>query len=112
MRVLIDENLPRDFVPYIKGHQCQTVVECGWAGKRNGELLQLAEATFQVLITLDKSVQYQQNMNNRKIGVLILRAQPNRIQDLIPLAPAGLAALESVQEGSVMVVGRKPDHAV
>jgi uncharacterized protein DUF5615 len=53
MRVLIDENLPRKIAGHLKGHECRTVAECGWAGKKNGELLSLAEDQFDVLLTLD-----------------------------------------------------------
>ena len=54
MKVLIDENLPRKLAGHLKGHECRTVAECGWAGKKNGELLSLAEDQFDVLLTLDK----------------------------------------------------------
>jgi hypothetical protein len=51
MKVLIDENLPRKLGGHLKGHECRTVAECGWAGKKNGELLSLAEPQFDVLLT-------------------------------------------------------------
>ena len=53
MKVLLDENLPRKLADHLKGHECRTVSERGWAGKKNGELLSLAETEFDVLITLD-----------------------------------------------------------
>ena len=46
MRVLIDENLPRKIAHHVTGHKCRTVLECGWAGRKNGELLALAEPEF------------------------------------------------------------------
>ena len=87
MRVLIDENLPRKLASYLQGHDCRTVTECGWAGRKNGELLSLAEPLFDVLLTLDKSVPYQQDVSSGRIAVLIVRARSNRIQDLLPSSP-------------------------
>jgi hypothetical protein len=54
MRILIDENLPRKLAAHLEGHECRTVVECGWSGKKNGELLTLADPQFDVLLTLSQ----------------------------------------------------------
>jgi hypothetical protein len=59
MKILIDENLPRKLAAHLEGHECRTVVECGLSGKRNGELLALADPLFDVLLTLDKNLPYQ-----------------------------------------------------
>ena len=58
MRVLIDECIPRKFKTHLVGHECRTVPEAGFAGKQNGELLELARGQFDVLVTLDKGIQY------------------------------------------------------
>ncbi len=108
MRVLLDENLPRKLAGHLVGHACRTVVECGWAGKKNGELLGLAEPQFDVLLTLDKNLPYQQNLETKGIAVLIVRARSNRIQDLLPVLPECFAALESIQPGQVVRVGSLP----
>jgi len=105
MRLLLDENLPRRLAKHLLGHNCRTVTECGWAGKRNGELLELAEPLYDVLLTLDKNGAYQQNLAGRQIAVLVLRARSSRIQDLIPVVPACLAALLSIEPGRVVRVG-------
>lgn len=55
MKILIDENLPRKLAAHLEGHECRTVVECGWSGTKHGELLALADALFDVLLTLDKN---------------------------------------------------------
>lgn len=105
MKVLIDENLPRKLTDHLKEHQCRTVAECGWAGKKNGELLSLAEPEFDVLLTLDKNLPYQQDLNSRRIAILIVRAPSNRIQDLLPVLPECLTALQSIEPGQVVRVG-------
>jgi uncharacterized protein (DUF433 family) len=104
--VLLDENLPRSLAhtQHLPSHDCRTVVQCGWAGKGNGELLALAESVFDVLMTLDRSVPYQQRIAGRLIAVLIVRARSNRMADLLPVIPACMKALESIQSGSVVSV--------
>ncbi len=108
MMILIDENLPRKLAAHLHGHECRTVVECGWSGKKNGELIVLADPLFDVLLTLDKNIPYQQDVTSGRISVLIVRARSNRIQDLLPVIPECLAALESIQPGQVVRVGTLP----
>ena len=110
MKILIDENLPRKLAGHLEGHECRTVVGCGWSGKKNGQLLTLADPLFDVLLTLDKNLPYQQNLATGQIAVLIIRARSNRIQDLLPLIPECLAALESIQPRAVIRVGRLPSR--
>jgi predicted nuclease of predicted toxin-antitoxin system len=105
MKVLIDENLPRKLAGHLKGYECRTVAECGWAGKKNGELLSLAEPQFDVLLTLDKNIPTQQDLKLGRIAILIVRAPSNRIQDLLPAIPDCLAALRSIEPGQVVRVG-------
>jgi hypothetical protein len=93
MKVLIDENLPRKLAGHLKGHECRTVAECGWAGKKNGELLSLAD---------------QQDLKLGRIAILIVRAPSNRIQDLLPVIPDCLIALQSIEPGRVVRVGNPP----
>lgn len=105
MKVLIDENLPRKLAGHLKGHECRTVAECGWAGKKNGELLSVAEPEFEVLLTLDKNIPYQQDLKPGRIAIVIVRAPSNRIQDLLPIIPDCLVALQSIEPGHVVRVG-------
>lgn len=105
MRVLLDECIPRRLKAYLTGHECQTVAEAGWAGQRNGELLSLAAGKFDVLLTLDKGLQYQQNLSGHVLSVLVLRVQSNRIEDLIKRVPACLRSLESIASGQIIRIG-------
>ncbi|HEY6947116.1 MAG TPA: DUF5615 family PIN-like protein [Candidatus Acidoferrum sp.] len=107
MNLLLDECVPRrlkrNFT--VEGHSCSTVHEAGLAGKTNGELLHLAQRKFQVLITLDKGLPYQQNLAKTNIAVLLIRASSNRVGDILPHIPACLLALQSIQLGEVVRVG-------
>ena len=100
MRVLIDECMPHKFKLCLRPHACQTVPEAGWAGKTNGELISLAEGQFDVLVTLDKGLEFQQNLAGRKIAILLIRSKSNRMAELQQHASACLAAIESIQPGS------------
>ena len=107
MRLLFDECVSRLLKAgfAVHGHQCLTVPEVGFAGKKNGELLSLAEEKFDVFITIDKSIRYQQNLTGRRIAVLIIRAKSSEIDDLLPQLPACLVALQSIKPGQVVQVG-------
>ncbi len=74
MRVLIDECTPRALKKLLMdhGHECRTVQEAGWAGKQNGDLLSLAEAVFDVFVTVDTNLRYQQNLTGRKLALVVL----------------------------------------
>ncbi len=106
MKVLLDECVPRKLKYDLPGHDCQTVPEAGLAGKRNGELLSQAEAGgFEVFVTLDKGIEFEQNLTGRNIAVIIIRSKSNRLVDLLPHAPACLALIGSIESGQIAVVG-------
>jgi predicted nuclease of predicted toxin-antitoxin system len=97
MKVLLDECIPRKLKSAFAEHDCMTVPEAGLAGKKNGVLLSLAEgAGFDVILTQDKGIQYQQNMEGRSIAILIVRAKSNRIQDLLPHVEACRVVVRSI----------------
>ncbi len=106
MKVLLDECLPRKFKNSFSDHDCQTVPEAGLAGQKNGRLLALAENLgFQLFLTLDKGLQYQQNMAGRDIAVLIIRSASNRLADLLPHVPKCLSVIGEIQPGQLARVG-------
>ena len=105
MRILLDEQLPRQLTSYLVSHDVRTVQQEAWAGLKNGELLTKAEAAgFAVFLTGDRNLEFQQNISKRRIGVIVLRAGSNALEDLIPLIPAALSAIEAVQPGQVVRV--------
>jgi predicted nuclease of predicted toxin-antitoxin system len=110
MRVLIDECSPRALKRHLAdhGHECLTVQEAGWDGKKNGELLDLAEPRFDVLVTLDTNVQYQQNLEGRKIAVVVLHSSSNRLEHLRQYFPECVSAIEKIKRGQFLRVGSIP----
>ena len=105
MRRLIDECLPRALKQLLTGHKSRTVQEMGWSGIKNGALLSLAEAEFDALITIDQGFEYQQNLKERQIAILLLVSRSNQIEDLRPILPAALTALDTIRPGQVMRIG-------
>jgi len=106
MKVLLDECIPRKLKAAFVGHQCSTVPEAGLAGKKNGDLLSLAEIQgFEIFLTMDKGIQYEQNLTDRRIAIIIVRAKSNRLGDLIPHADACLAHMRSIRSGQIVLVG-------
>ena len=104
-RILLDECIPRKFKVHFAEHECATVPELGIAGKKNGELLSLAEADgFQVFITLDRGIAYQQNLSSRKIAVVLVGAKSSRLADLIPHAAKILEVLGKIEPGQLVRV--------
>lgn len=90
---------------HMTGHECRTVQEMGWSGKRNGDLLELADSEFDVFVTVDQGIRYQQHLANRRIAVLILSASSNKIEDLLPLLPAAVVALRNLKPGRLVRLG-------
>ena len=99
MKLLLDECVDRRFGKELQGHFVMTVPQMGWATIKNGELLVLAEKEFDVFITVDRNLSFQQNLNKFNIAVLVLRAQSNRLADLKPLAPKILSMLPMLTKG-------------
>ena len=106
MKVLLDECIPRRLKDALPDHECHTVPEAGFAGQKNGLLLSLAEAAgFDLFITMDKGLQYQQDLSGRRIAILVLRARSNRLLDLLPRLDACRSIMSSIQPGEVIRVG-------
>ena len=105
MKLLLDECIDRKFVRELPGHEVKTVPQMGWAGVKNGQLLTLAESEFDVFITVDCNLSFQQNLPQFDIAVIVLQAPSNRLADLKPLAPQVLAVLDTVVKGQAIVVG-------
>ncbi len=105
MRVLLDECVPRPLRREFPAHDVRTIREMGWAGKKNGELLALmAGAGFEVLLTVDRSLRYQQNLAAAGVAVVVMVAATNRLADLIPVVPAVEAALAVIRAGDAVEV--------
>ena len=102
MRILLDESLPRPLARLLPGHEVRTVAQMGWPGTRNGPLLALAAADFDVLLTADQNLEHQQDLRTLPIAVVILIAASNRIESLQPLVPELLRVLPALKRGDLV----------
>lgn len=87
MKVLLDECVPRKLRRELADHEVLSVTERGWSGITNGKLLALAEAEFDVFLTAEQNLKYQQNLKAFNLGVIVLIARNNRLKKLLPLLP-------------------------
>jgi hypothetical protein len=105
MRILLDECVPRRLRLELPGHDVRTVPEMGWCGKKNGELLQLMIGqTFEVFLTVDQNLRFQQNLQGAAVFVIVLVAASNRLVDLVPLMPSVRTALNSAKPGHIVEI--------
>lgn len=108
MRVLLDENLPHDLTKVLTGHVAFTVQGLGWAGTKNGALLNRASGECDVFVTMDRNLQRQQTLATLPFGVVVIGAASNRMADLLPVVPDLLRAIDAVRPGEVQHVGMSP----
>jgi PIN like domain len=106
MRILLDECAPRPLKRELADYEIRTVVEMGWSGKKNGELLRLmSQEGFTILLTTDHNLRYQQNLQQTGVAVVVLVARSNRLPDLLPLMPNTRNVLNTIAPGEVIEVG-------
>ena len=102
MKLLLDECVVRDLKRDLAGHDVSTVVEAGFGGLENGQLLRAAAAgSYDVLITVDRNLPFQQNIGSLQIAVLILMSTGITYADLKPLVPRILDRLSTTQPGKI-----------
>jgi hypothetical protein len=104
MRILIDECLDWRLGRALTGHDCVSVQKMGWGGIRNGQLLALAQAEFDVFLTADRNLSFQQNTTQFQIAVVVLVARSTQLHKTLPLMPQVLALLPELAPGKVAIV--------
>ena len=105
MKVLVDECVDWRLCRDVVGHEVKTARQMGWSTIKNGELLALAAKEFDVFVTVDRNLSFQQNLPVFTIAVIVLRAPSNRLADLQPLVLELLACIPSAKRGAVTYVG-------
>jgi Domain of unknown function (DUF5615) len=102
VRILLDESLPRPLGQLLTGHDASTVSEEGWTRMTNGALLRQAAERFDVLLTADQNIEFQQNLAKLPLAVVVLIAPTNRLESLEALVPALLAALDTLMPKTLL----------
>ena len=109
MKVLLDECVDRRLARDIIGHMVRTVPEAGWASLKNGQLLARAESEFDVFLTVDRNLSFQQDLARFSIAVIVLIGRSNRVADLRGLMPRLLAVLPDAKQGAATILSAEPD---
>jgi hypothetical protein len=107
-RVLLDEDLPHKLRPQLAEFDVWTVLRAGWAGVKNGALLQLAEESFDVFVTGDQNIPHQQNLRNTSLGIVLLRTGGTRFKDIQPYLQEVRDAIASVAPAELVFVPLEP----
>jgi predicted nuclease of predicted toxin-antitoxin system len=105
MRILLDEDIPRRLAAMLVGHEVSTVQRSGWTGVKNGKLLELAATQFDVFLTMDRNIEYQQNLAALPVAVIVIQALSNRLEHLVPLVADILRALNHIPAKSLRKIG-------
>ena len=103
-RILLDECVDWRLSRHLRPHAVTTVAQLGWSGVKNGRLLRQAEGEFDIFVTVDRNLSFQQRVINFDLAVVVLKASSNRLQDLLPLVSDLLNACQTIAPGSVVVV--------
>ncbi len=105
MQILLDECVPKPLKRELTDYEVCTVVEMGWAGKKNGELLKpMSEAGFTILLTTDQNLRFQQNLQQTGVAIVVMVAVSNRLPELVPLMSSTRSALNKVAAGEVIEI--------
>jgi predicted nuclease of predicted toxin-antitoxin system len=104
MKLLLDECVTRNLLDDFAGHEVSTVEIAGLKGLKNGALLAAASLQFDVLITVDQNIRFQQNLTSKSISIVVLKAPRSIYRMLRPLIPHALAVLESITPGEIVVI--------
>ncbi|TFW17221.1 hypothetical protein E4L96_14870 [Massilia arenosa] len=105
MRILLDESMPAKFGRHLSGHFVRTVPKMGWGGLSNGFLLKLAAQQFDVLVTVDQGLEFQQNVAALPIAIVILKPRDLQLATLVSLIPQLEKVLTTLAPRSLAVVG-------
>ena len=105
MRILFDENVLRKLRIHLIGHSISTVQEMGWSSLKNGELLRVANGKFDILLTVDKNLRYQNNFTGLDVAVITIVVKYNKLQNLIPLVSDLLKSVDDIRPGMIVALG-------
>ncbi len=99
MRILFDTGMPRALAKSLSPHEVSTTQKQGWKDLSNGDLLSVAQESFDALLTTDSNIKYQQRIENFDIALIVLRAVKISAERLLPLMPKVLATLDTIKPG-------------
>ena len=107
MKILLDECVTKHLKPHLAGHEVFTVREMQWSGIKNGKLMALcAEHAFDILLTIDKNLQFQQNLEKYPLSIVIFNSFTSKVEDLITFLPALFSQMEYLQKSKAYLIDK------
>jgi hypothetical protein len=107
MKILLDECVTKHLKPHLSGHQVSTVRELGWSGVKNGKLMTLCvENGFDILLTIDKNLQHQQNLDKYPVTIVIFNSYSSKVEELVEFLPEFELQLPSYQKHQAYQIHR------
>ncbi|MFQ4134707.1 DUF5615 family PIN-like protein [Nodosilinea sp. PGN35] len=104
MKIILDECVDRRLAREFIGYEVSTVPKMGWAGIKNGQLLARVSGAFDVFITVDRNLSFEQNLSQFDVAIIVLQARSNRLADLKALVPNTLEILAEAPKGAATLV--------
>ena len=107
MKILLDECVTKHIKHYLSDYEIYTVREMEWSGIKNGKLMQLCvEHSFDILLTIDKNLQYQQNLDRYPVVIVVLNSFTSKVDDLVVLLPSFRVQLQDFQKHRAYVINK------
>ena len=107
MKILLDECVTKHLKPFLSEHEVVTVREMGWSGVKNGKLLTLCvENQFEIFLTIDKNLQYQQNIDKYALTIVILNSSTSKVEDLKEFIPSLLISINNFDKCKAYILDR------
>lgn len=111
MKILLDECVTKRLKRYLPNHETFTVTEMGWSGLKNGKLMSKAvENSFDILLTIDKNLSFQQNLKNYLLSVVILNTATSKLEDILLLLPQFFERIEEYKKGKAYLIENLDDN--
>ena len=105
MKDLLDECVTKKLKRHLPEFEVKTVVEMNWSGLKNGNLMKVAVAeNFDVLLTIDKNLEFQQNVKKYQITIVVLDVQKSKIENLLELLPKFKAQISEFEKGNIYLI--------
>jgi predicted nuclease of predicted toxin-antitoxin system len=104
LKIFLDHCVPKRLLRLLAEHAVKTAYQMGWAAKKNGELLKLVASEFEVFLTVDQNLRYQQNLASSSLKFIVLVAANNQYDTLAPLIPQVNMALTKLAPGDVIEI--------
>ena len=104
MKILIDECAPFKLSQLLHGHSVYSVQMMKWAGVKNGELIKIADEKFDLFITIDKNLKYQQNLSRIRMAIVLIEVNNNRIENVLKAAATLPDLLNSIETGKFYII--------